>query len=58
MSARATRIEEDYDFLLANARAGTQPEWYQAGPNPFGDGHASERIVARMLGDLRAPVGA
>ena len=60
---RLVGVEPDVVFaaaadLIAHARAGTQPEWYQAGPNPFGDGHASERIVARMLGDLRAPVGA
>jgi UDP-N-acetylglucosamine 2-epimerase (non-hydrolysing) len=40
--------------LIQHARTRTQPEWFKSGPNPFGDGLASERIVARILADLQA----
>ncbi len=42
--------------LIEGARANTLPDWFQLGPNPFGDGLASERIVARMWNDLNADV--
>lgn len=38
--------------LIEHARAGTHPDWFVPGPNPFGDGLASERIVSRLLHDL------
>ena len=43
--------------LIECARAGTTPSWFVAGPNPFGDGEASQRIVARMLHDMQTPSG-
>ena len=43
--------------LIAAARTQTAPEWFAAGPNPYGDGLASQRIVARMLRDLQARAG-
>ncbi len=39
--------------LIACAQSGARPSWFHFGPNPFGDGHASERIVARILLDLQ-----
>ena len=38
--------------LIACAEAGRAPSWFVPGPNPFGDGRASERIVARILRDI------
>ena len=43
--------------LLQCSRSGTAPVWYQAGGNPFGDGQAAQRIVARLLRDLAAGAG-
>lgn len=40
--------------LIDGARAGRSPDWFKTGPNPFGDGLASQRIVARILSDLNA----
>ena len=40
--------------LITCARLDTTPSWFVPGPNPFGDGHASERIVGAMLDDLGA----
>lgn len=40
--------------LIECARAARSPGWFVAGPNPFGDGHAAERIVARIIRDIDA----
>ena len=40
--------------LIEAARTQVAPDWFRTGPNPFGDGLASQRIVARILADLRA----
>lgn len=41
--------------LLTALQAGEQPPWYRSGANPFGDGRASQRIVARLIKDLTQP---
>lgn len=38
--------------LIHCALANRAPSWFVAGPNPFGDGRASERIAARLLRDV------
>ena len=50
-------VADAVEDLILHARAGTKPAWYIPGPNPFGDGRASERIVERMLRDLTRPAG-
>lgn len=40
--------------LIKLTRAQQVPTWYVPGPNPFGDGRASERIVRRILDDVDA----
>ena len=50
-------VADAVEDLILHARAGTKPAWYIPGPNPFGDGRASERIVERMLRDLGRQAG-
>lgn len=45
-------VEPALEDLLAAAQRGQDPQWFHRGPNPFGDGRASQRIVARLLRDL------
>jgi UDP-N-acetylglucosamine 2-epimerase (non-hydrolysing) len=41
--------------LLTALKVGQLPPWYRSGANPFGDGLASKRIVARLIKDLAQP---
>ncbi|MBI5611415.1 MAG: UDP-N-acetylglucosamine 2-epimerase (non-hydrolyzing) [Deltaproteobacteria bacterium] len=45
-------VEPALEDLLAAAARGEDPQWFHRGPNPFGDGRAAQRIVARLLTDL------
>ncbi len=45
-------VQPALEELLASLERGKDPPWFHRGPNPFGDGKASQRIVARLLSDL------